>query len=101
MKKIIALVLSLALVFSLCACGKKAETPAPAPAETPAPAAPTAAPETPAPTEAPAEHDERFVGPWKLAGALNEYAAILEYFGTSVGEYGAAMELKSSGEFDY
>lgn len=52
MKKFLALVLALCMVFTLCACGKKAE---------PAPAAETEAPaeaETPAEAEAPAEAAE-------------------------------------------
>lgn len=45
MKKILALILALTMVFALCACGAKTEAPAAAPAETPAEA----------PAEAPAE----------------------------------------------
>ena len=51
MKKIFALLLSLVLIFSLCACGAKEEAPAAAPA---APAAP-AEEAAPAAEEAPAE----------------------------------------------
>lgn len=61
MKKIIALVLSLVMVFALCACGAKTETPAAAPAaEAPAAAAPAAeAPAAEAPAaEAPYEYQK-------------------------------------------
>lgn len=53
MKKVIALLLALVMVFSLMACGAKEEVPAESPAETPA--------ETPAeaPAEAPADDKER------------------------------------------
>ena len=58
MKKILALLLALTLVFALCACGAKTETPAagePAPAEEPeAPAEEPAAEEPEAPVEEPA-----------------------------------------------
>ena len=46
MKKVLALILALCMVFALCACGKS-EAPAPAPAEAPA-AAPAEAPAEPA-----------------------------------------------------
>ena len=63
MKKLIALLLALAMVFSLVACGAKeapaeAETPAEAPVETPAEEAP--AEEAPA-EEAPAEEEKENV----------------------------------------
>lgn len=47
MKKFLALMLVLAMVFTLCACGAKEETPAEAPAETPAEAPTESAPATP------------------------------------------------------
>ena len=40
MKKIVLVLVAGALVFSLAACGKKEEAPAPVPAASPAPAAP-------------------------------------------------------------
>ncbi|MBQ3480912.1 MAG: ABC transporter substrate-binding protein [Oscillospiraceae bacterium] len=57
MKKILSLLLALAMIFALAACGQTAPAPAPAPAaEEPAPAAeePAPAAEEPAPAEAPA-----------------------------------------------
>ena len=57
MKKILSLLLALAMIFALAACGQTAPAPAPAPAaEDPAPAAeePAPAAEEPAPAEAPA-----------------------------------------------
>ena len=50
MKKIFALLLALCMVFALCACGSKTETPAPEPTEAPAV-------EEPAPTEEPAAEE--------------------------------------------
>jgi peptide/nickel transport system substrate-binding protein len=63
MKKILALLLALCMLFALCACGQAAETPASAPAEQAeapaaqpeeAPAAEAPAEEVPAPEDAPA-----------------------------------------------
>ena len=57
MNKILSLLLALAMIFALAACGQTAPAPAPAPAaEEPAPAAeePAPAAEEPAPAEAPA-----------------------------------------------
>ena len=48
MKKLVILLVTGALVFSLAACGKKAEETAPAPAPAPAPAAPEAPAQSPA-----------------------------------------------------
>ena len=48
MKKALALILALVMVFALCACGTAAETPA--------------APETPAETETPTEGDLPWAG---------------------------------------
>ena len=65
MKKILALLLALTMLFALCACGQTAPTPVPAEekpteAPAPAPAEPTPTAEEPAPTEepAPAEPEE-------------------------------------------
>ena len=57
MKKILAMLLALCMVFALCACGAKTEAPAAAPAETPAETPAEAPAETPAeaPAEVPAE----------------------------------------------
>lgn len=65
MKKFLALMLVLAMVFTLCACGAKEETPAEAPAETPAPAD--------VPEETPAEPEV-------------EYNEITLKFGTASGD---------------
>ncbi len=64
MKKILAMLLALCMVFALCACGAKTEAPAAAPAETPAETPAEAPAETPAeapaevPAEAPASADD-------------------------------------------
>ena len=53
MKKIISLVLALAMLFCFAACGEKAGEPVPAPTEAPAATEVPAPSEPPAPTEAP------------------------------------------------
>ena len=60
MKKILAMLLALCMVFALCACGAKTEAPAAAPAETPAEAPAETPAEAPAevPAEAPASADD-------------------------------------------
>lgn len=76
MKKLIALLLALVMVFALCACGGgKTEEPAEAPAE--APAEPAAEPDAAAPAEPAAEGDDfeawkAYVTEYAIAGAPSE-----------------------------
>lgn len=95
MKRLFAVLLAAAMLFSMTACGNlKVETIEP----TPMPAVET---ETPAePTEVECPRPE-LVGPWELAMEKNEYAAILEYFGTAVREVKPTMEIRSNGDFSY
>ncbi len=58
MKKILAIILVVAMIFSMTACAKEEPTPTPAPVVTPAPATATPTPATPAPTPAPTVEPE-------------------------------------------
>ena len=65
MKKILALVMALCMVFALCACGAKSEAPAQAPAaEAPAAEAPAA--------EAPAAAEKVRIGMVTDVGGVND-----------------------------
>ena len=66
MKKLIALLLALVMVFSLVACGAKEEAPAETPAEKPAETPAETPAEEPAeePAEAPAEQEEATIEVW-------------------------------------
>ena len=72
MKKILALLLALVMVFALCACGQQA---APAPAAE-APAAPADAPAAEAPAaEAPADPMAELIAAAKAEGELTVYGS--------------------------
>lgn len=93
-------------IILLCACGKEST---PAPSATPAPAVITPPPATEAPAETPAPtpettpevFDERFVGTWCISRTHNEYAALLEFFGTSLRELGSGLDISVTGSLSY
>jgi tripartite ATP-independent transporter DctP family solute receptor len=118
MKKVLSIILALAMVFTLAACAKK-EAPAPAPAATtPAPAASTPAPAAPAPAPAPADAKsytikfghgnapEDFVSVAVQAWADNVKAAtdgritIEVYPASQLGDISTLMEMVSMGTLD-
>ena len=96
MKRLFAVLLAAVMLFSMAGCDNlKVESIEP----TPMP---------PVETETPAEEPTaveclrpEIVGPWELAMEKNEYAAILEYFGSSVREVKPTMEIRSNGDFSY
>lgn len=85
MSKILSMILALAMVFALCACGS---SPAPAATEAPAeePAATEAPAEAPAETEAPAEEKVTTVTEGKLTVATSPDFAPYEFY--AIGEDG-------------
>lgn len=107
MKKL-SFIFALLCVILLCACGKTDAVTVPAPSPTPT-VTPTPAPvievqvDTPSPTPevTPAVLDERFVGTWCISHAHNEYAALLEFFGTSLREYGSQLTISDDGTMSY
>lgn len=109
MKKIHALILYACMILLLCACGKEAELPAPTAAPTPVTV--TAPPPTVPPTEIPSPtpepspepivYDTRFIGNWSISRTHNEYAALLEFYGTSLRELGAGLSIRDDGTLTY
>ena len=66
MKKVLAIILVLAMTFALVACGKKAETPAPA-ASTPAASTPASSGTSSTPAPAPAAEKPQVTIKWSCA----------------------------------
>lgn len=106
MKKQTVILLLFCLMLLLCACGKES---APVPTVTPMPAVITPPPVTEAPAETPSPtpeptplvYDGRFVGTWSISRVHNEYAALLEFFGTSLREYGSQLTIADDGTISY
>lgn len=82
MKKLLALILAMCMVFALAACGAKTEAPAPAPAETPAEAPVEEAPAE-EPLTWPSEGDINVLIPANTGGDTD---TTFRTFSTSIGE---------------
>lgn len=96
MKRIYALFLMIFMLLSMTGCDNlKVETIEPTPMP---PVETEISADEPAATEC---LYPEIVGPWELAMEKNEYAAILEYFGTSVRDSKPTMEIRSNGDFSY
>lgn len=109
MKKTYVLILYVCMILLLCACGKDNDIPVPTATAAPTPVPVTAPPSTVPPTETPAPtpepepivYDARFVGNWSISRAHNEYAALLEFYGTSLREIGAGLSIRDDGTLTY